>query len=63
MIQPEEEPITEDNALKILIDILSASKLWVEEPRIEVCCRVLGDVIAEEKAKIKKAIEALTLDS
>jgi len=60
---PDDEPITEDNALKILIDILSRYPVWNKEPRVETCCRILGDVINEEKTKIKNAIEALTLDS
>jgi hypothetical protein len=62
-IMPDEEPITEDNALKILIEILSSYPVWNKEPRVEICCRVLRDVILEEKEKIRKAIEALTLDS
>lgn len=62
-IQPDEEPITEDNALKILTDILMQYPVWQKEPRVEICCRVLGDVIHEEKEKIRKAIQALTLDS
>lgn len=61
--QPDEEPITEDNALKILMDILMRYPVWQKEPRVEICCRVLGDVIHEEKEKIRKAIDALTLDS
>jgi hypothetical protein len=62
-ILPGDEPITEDNALTILIDILSNHPIWVKEPRVKICCKVVGAVIIEEKTKIENAIAALTADS
>lgn len=62
-ILPGDEPIHEDNALPILIDILSNYPIWQKEPRVKICCKVIGARMLEQDAKIDGAISILMADS
>jgi hypothetical protein len=62
-ILPGDEPITEENALTILIDILSQRPVWEKEPRVKICCKVIGAVIIKQNTKIENALAALNAES
>ena len=51
--------ITEENALSILIDILSNTPLWQKDPNVKICCKVVGAKIINLETKIEAAINVL----
>ena len=60
-IEPVEPiEITEENALTVLIDILSNTPLWVKDPNVKICCKVVGAKIINLETKIEAAINVLT---
>lgn len=52
--------ITEENALTVLIDILSNTPLWQKDPNVKICCKVVGAKIINLETKIDAAITILT---
>jgi hypothetical protein len=56
-MNPEE--ITPENALTVLIDILSQTALWQKDPNVRICCKAIGAKIIELDTKIENAISVL----
>jgi hypothetical protein len=52
--------ITEENALAVLIDILSNHPIWQKDPNVKICCKVVGAKIINLETKIDAAINILT---
>lgn len=52
--------ITEENALAVLIDILSNNPIWQKDPNVKICCKVVGAKIINLETKIDAAINILT---
>ena len=55
---PEVE-ITEDNALTVLIDILSNQPIWQKDPNVKICCKFIGAKIINLETKIEGAVSVL----
>lgn len=55
--QPVE--INPDNALTVLIDILSNTPLWNKDPNVKICCKSIGAKIIEMQSRIDNAISIL----
>lgn len=55
---PEVE-ITEENALTILIDILSNQPIWQKDPNVKICCKTIGAKIINLETKIEGAVSVL----
>jgi hypothetical protein len=51
--------ITEENALTVLIDILSNTPLWQKDPNVKICCKAVGAKIINLETKIDAAISIL----
>jgi hypothetical protein len=51
--------ITEENALTVLIDILSNHPIWQKDPNVKICCKVVGAKIINLETKIDAAINIL----
>jgi hypothetical protein len=51
--------ITEENALTVLIEILSNTPLWQKDPNVKICCKVVGAKIINLETKIDAAINIL----
>ncbi len=51
--------ITEENALTVLIDILSNHPIWHKDPNVKICCKVVGAKIINLETKIDAAISIL----
>jgi hypothetical protein len=51
--------ITEENALTVLIDILSNHPIWQKDPNVKICCKVVGAKIINLETKIDAAISIL----
>lgn len=59
-INPEGEPeITPDNALTILVEILSNTALWNKDPNVRICCKAIGAKIIDLQTKIDSAVSIL----
>ena len=56
-MNPEE--ITPENALTVLIDILSQTALWQKDPNVRICCKAIGAKIIALDTKIENAISVL----
>jgi len=52
--------IDEDNALTILIDILSNAPIWEKDPNVKICCKAIGAKIINLQAKIDTAVDILS---
>ena len=50
------EQITPDNALTILVDILSNTLIWDKNIRVKVCCKAIGAKIIDLQTKIDDAV-------
>jgi len=51
--------ITEENALTVLIDILSNHPIWQKDPNVKICCKTVGAKIINLETKIDAAISIL----
>jgi hypothetical protein len=59
-IKPTEPiEITDENALTVLIDILSNQPIWQKDPNVKICCKVIGARIINLETKIDAAIGVL----
>lgn len=59
-ITPEgSEEITPDNALTILVDILSNTPMWNKDPNVKICCKAIGAKIIDLQTKIDNALNVL----
>jgi hypothetical protein len=59
-IKPTEPiEITDENALTVLIDILSNQPIWQKDPNVKICCTVIGARIINLETKIDAAIGVL----
>ena len=56
---PDPIEINEDNALTILIDILSNQPIWQKDPNVKICCKAVGAKIINLETKIEAAINIL----
>jgi hypothetical protein len=52
--------IDEDNALAILVDILSNTPIWEKDPNVKICCKVIGAKVINLQAKIDTAVDILS---
>jgi hypothetical protein len=57
--QTEPIEINEENALTVLIDILSNHPIWQKDPNVKICCKVVGAKIINLETKIEGAISVL----
>ena len=53
------EEITPENALTVLVDILSNTALWQKDPNIRICCKTIGARIIGLETKIDNAVAIL----
>ena len=51
--------IDQDNALTVLVDILSNTPLWQKDPNVKICCKVIGAKIINLETKIDGAVSVL----
>jgi len=59
-ITPEgSDEITPDNALTILVDILSNTPMWNKDPNVKICCKAIGAKIIDLQTKIDNALNVL----
>lgn len=58
---PPQQPveINTENALTVLIDILSNTPLWNKDPNVKICCKTIGARIIEMQSRIDNAISIL----
>lgn len=59
-IEPITTEIDENNALTVLIDILSNTPLWQKDPNVKICCKAIGAKIINLQTKIDGAVGVLT---
>lgn len=52
--------IDEENALTVLIDILSNTPIWQKDPNVKICCKFVGSKIINLQTKIDNAVEVLS---
>lgn len=57
---PDPIEIDEDNALTVLIDILSNTPIWEKDPNVKICCKAIGAKIINLQAKIDTAVDILS---
>lgn len=57
-IEPNLE-INEENALTVLIDILSNTPIWNKDPNVKICCKTIGAKIINLETKIDGAVSVL----
>lgn len=53
------EDITPENALTVLIDILSNAPIWQKDQNVRICCKAIGAKIIELETKIDNAVAIL----
>jgi len=53
------EDITPENALTVLVDILSNTPLWQKDQNVRICCKAIGAKIIGLETKIENAVSVL----